>query len=344
MNELTCEMCGSTNVVKQEGLYVCQSCGTKYSPEEAKKIMEGTVEVTGTVKVDSSSELENLYEIARRARDSENSENALKYYDQILMKDANSWEAQFYVVYFRAMSCKIGEIGLAATNVYKSFDSVLNLIKKNTTEEEQTKAVAEICARSHDISLSLFNGALNTYKDISFQFRHEFKDDYSYYSSESIAILFVLGDKLVEVFPDQNHKDISATIYKEAINLASTYVSEFGNSSGVKDIIPIYTEKIREVDSSYEAPITTGGCYVATSIYGSYDCPEVWTLRRFRDNTLAKSLPGILFIKFYYAVSPTVVKYLGETKVFKNLFKPILDKFVSKLQEEGVESSSYIDE
>ena len=26
------------------------------------------------------------------------------------------------------------------------------------------------------------------------------------------------------------------------------------------------------------------GCYVATCVYGSYDCPEVWVLRRFRDN------------------------------------------------------------
>ena len=34
------------------------------------------------------------------------------------------------------------------------------------------------------------------------------------------------------------------------------------------------------------------GCYIATCVYGSYDCPEVWTLRRFRDDTLAKSDAG----------------------------------------------------
>ncbi len=28
------------------------------------------------------------------------------------------------------------------------------------------------------------------------------------------------------------------------------------------------------------------GCYIATCVYGSYDCPQVWTLRRFRDYTL----------------------------------------------------------
>ena len=84
MNELVCEMCGSNDIVKQDGLYVCQSCGTKYSVEEARKMMSGeTVEVEGTVKIDSSTELANLYEIARRAKDSDNSENAINYYDKI---------------------------------------------------------------------------------------------------------------------------------------------------------------------------------------------------------------------------------------------------------------------
>ena len=27
------------------------------------------------------------------------------------------------------------------------------------------------------------------------------------------------------------------------------------------------------------------GCYIATCVYGSYDCPQVQTLRRFRDDT-----------------------------------------------------------
>ena len=31
------------------------------------------------------------------------------------------------------------------------------------------------------------------------------------------------------------------------------------------------------------------GCYVATCVYGSYDCPEVWILRRFRDESLERT-------------------------------------------------------
>ncbi|NLX93020.1 MAG: hypothetical protein GXZ02_03995, partial [Clostridiales bacterium] len=40
----------------------------------------------------------------------------------------------------------------------------------------------------------------------------------------------------------------------------------------------------------------TGGCYVATAVYGSYDCPQVWTLRRYRDYTLAETWYGRAFI------------------------------------------------
>ena len=38
MKQLTCEMCGSTDLMKQDGVFVCQSCGMKYSVEEAKSI------------------------------------------------------------------------------------------------------------------------------------------------------------------------------------------------------------------------------------------------------------------------------------------------------------------
>ncbi|MBQ9067828.1 MAG: hypothetical protein IJ131_02045 [Eggerthellaceae bacterium] len=34
-----CELCGKSDFVKQEGMFVCQGCGTKYTLEEAKKLM-----------------------------------------------------------------------------------------------------------------------------------------------------------------------------------------------------------------------------------------------------------------------------------------------------------------
>lgn len=88
---------------------------------------------------------------------------------------------------------------------------------------------------------------------------------------------------------------------------------------------------------------SSGGCYVATAVYGSYDCPQVWTLRRYRDFELAKSFWGRAFIKTYYAISPTLVKWFGETNWFKHMWRGKLDRMVSNLQARGFSSAPYKD-
>ena len=123
--------------------------------------------------------------------------------------------------------------------------------------------------------------------------------------------------------------------------------------------ISTYTEEIRQYEEGYSHPDISlekfstigengvgqnnGGCYVATAIYGSYDCPQVWTLRRYRDYTLAKTWYGRVFIKTYYAISPTLVKWFGHTEWFKKMWKDKLDCMVANLQDNGVESTPYED-
>ena len=85
------------------------------------------------------------------------------------------------------------------------------------------------------------------------------------------------------------------------------------------------------------------GCYVATAVYGSYDCPEVWVLRRFRDHSLSKTWLGRNFIHAYYAVSPNLVNLFGNTVWFQKIAKTELDKIVSVLREKGVDGSPYED-
>lgn len=85
------------------------------------------------------------------------------------------------------------------------------------------------------------------------------------------------------------------------------------------------------------------GCYIATCIYGSYDCPQVWTLRRFRDNRLSACRFGRLFIKIYYAVSPIMVKWFGNSSVFRYFWKKVLDRLVHRLNSDGYEDVPYQD-
>ena len=115
------------------------------------------------------------------------------------------------------------------------------------------------------------------------------------------------------------------------------------------------TAAIREVEPNYNPPAyetptqqsdsnnRSGGCYVATCVYGSYDCPEVWTLRRFRDDTLGSTWYGRAFIHTYYAVSPTLVKWFGETNWFKKMWRGTLDRMVHNLRDHGVADTPYED-
>lgn len=85
------------------------------------------------------------------------------------------------------------------------------------------------------------------------------------------------------------------------------------------------------------------GCYIATAVYGSYDCPEVWTLRRLRDYRLKQTALGRKFVRCYYAVSPAFVKWFGEISWMKRFVRQILDRLVSRLKKEGIEDTPYND-
>ena len=73
---------------------------------------------------------------------------------------------------------------------------------------------------------------------------------------------------------------------------------------------------------------SSGGCYIATMVYGDYDHPQVMVLRDFRDTVLQHHVLGRAFIKFYYRYSPTWVEKLKDKKGVNRVIKKILDKFI----------------
>ena len=343
MKALQCEMCGSQDMVKQDGMFVCQHCGTKYSVEEAKKMMiEGTVDVSGsTVKIDTSDELVNLYKLARRAKNSNDTENAKKYYEMIVLKDISNWEPYFYSTFYKAMSCKIDELSEEIKRVGICVKETFLLIKENITDFEQKKeAILEIIKQFYVIRKMFDDANTSAIKGMDKLTFSEFKFIYLKNLMACTNFDTYLCDGLCEVFIDD--EAIMNTIVIQILKKRTIERIDKNLDAESK-----YVEVIKKYDKSYEIPQfkkqKSSGCYVATAVYGSYDCPEVWTLRRFRDYTLAESVFGRLFIRTYYAISPTLVKWFGKTEWFKNLWKPTLDKMVKKLNAEGVEDTPYED-
>lgn len=117
MKQLTCEMCGSTDLIKQNGVFVCQSCGCKYSVEEAKKmIIEGNIDVSGsTVKINNSAEIEYLNDKLNRSVEIKDYDSMLRISDELLRINKDNPDALF--IYGYALAC-IDETSINETVVY----------------------------------------------------------------------------------------------------------------------------------------------------------------------------------------------------------------------------------
>lgn len=336
---MKCPSCGADIQLDDSREFgFCNFCGTKVMQDKI------VVEHQGSVKIDQSDEVKNLYELARRAKNDCNSENAQKYYDMLLLKDSSSWEANFYTVYYKSMNCKIAEIQNAANRLIICEDTVLQLIKDNiTSTEEQKKAVEEMATQLISIADLLYNAEKNHCNGNYTQ-----KTVNSCFAARNICYYF--GDRVIEIFGD-DYGSIAVPCWETGITMHNGLMSWLANKETNITTITKYANKIQKFDSSYQMPsvntsskdTSSGGCYVATAVYGSYDCPQVWTLRRFRDNELALTWYGRLFIYLYYAISPTLVKWFGETNWFKNMWRGTLDKMVKNLKAKGVEDTPYQD-
>lgn len=106
MKQIVCEVCGSNDLVKEDGCFIYQYCGAKYSPEEAKRLIvevNGKVDVSGSkVTVDNTSFVERSLENARRAKAKEDWEECEKYYNMVEQYEPTNIEAIFYSSYGKA--------------------------------------------------------------------------------------------------------------------------------------------------------------------------------------------------------------------------------------------------
>lgn len=343
-NSLICKSCGG-KLVKDGNILICVECGEAYKNEDVAKIgnvvtRTKTKRATESFSAEKTERLNNLYSVARRAKEDENDEKAEKYYDMILIEDPNSWEAVYYTTYFNVTQSKIGQISSAADKLANCLNSVFNLIDEYVPSDEESSAVSEVYTKTKSFAELLYVNAQNHYtrfKDASGSISEFLTRCNSIY-----LLLCELGDQLEKRFisnPAIGNMCVEA--WKKGIEIRLNY--RFWDEASKQKILS-YSDKVKKYDPSYQGvTFNNGGCYVATCVYGSYDCPEVWTLRRFRDFKLDGTWHGRLFIKTYYAISPSLVKMFGNTTWFKKLWKPRLDKMVSKLKKQGYKDTKYFD-
>lgn len=68
----------------------------------------------------------------------------------------------------------------------------------------------------------------------------------------------------------------------------------------------------------------TGGCFIATAAYGSYEERHVKVLREFRDRYLLTNTLGRVFVSCYYSISPPVADFIRDSETLKFVVRSAL--------------------
>lgn len=260
MKGLKCELCGSNDLVKQDGVFVCQSCNTKYSVEEAKKMMFGARQTP----TENAADLSKLYELARTAKNNDNYKVAKTYYSQITKIDQKSWEAHFYNIYFEALELysngyKLRKFALQAeSTVDLSTPMVLKLVKENVTDAtEQRNAINEISDRLFFITKVFYQNSKNYYEnEISDRLKKsndQYVQDYVDKCYFAVAILYRLGDELITKFGDK-YSNVAVEAWKQGIAYHMPLMEKLVKKEVNQEKINGYADKILKYDPTYERP------------------------------------------------------------------------------------------
>lgn len=278
MKQIVCEVCGSNDLVKEDGYFICQYCGAKYSPEEAKRLIvevNGKVDVSGSkVTVDNTSFVERSLENARRAKAKEDWEECEKYYNMVEQYEPTNIEAIFYSSYGKARMALVDSDRFKREQKIKVLKNSISVIDDNYDSSpkkyEENKALIQ---RINSDLLAFLNSSfvMNTtteygkngsYTTNDSEYTYDMFVELSLGMIESIEhIIHTIPDKYKTTYLWKIIRQQYAYIY--SVCRKTSYRHNYKNKRQWLDSINRVDEKLKQLDPNYleadleELPRTT---------------------------------------------------------------------------------------
>lgn len=252
---IKCKVCGKTEFVKQDGMFVCLYCQSKYSIEEAKNLLINRNKdddniISEIQKFEDKEKLTNLYSLAEQAFLHQKYEEALNYYKEILIEQPNHWQPVFYTSYLQYLCTT-----LTLANMGKELESLRNGFSfsvKILTEKQDSKE-----------NINILKDLLNKILDICYELEAE--NDVLYKKEKGIIF-----DK-PNIEPEHNrNKNSIAILYSLLGDVYNKYLYDCANALiwwkkacilfVDKDLRKKIIAKIHFYDSQYNPPSNNVGC------------------------------------------------------------------------------------
>lgn len=312
----------------------CNHCGSNIVVEEAIK----------KVQVDLEPSVKNFYQLAEKAYNVSNYEEAYDYYRKVLEIDSDNWEAVFKKGMSAFQLSTLAKVRLpeAINGANEAISIIENKNKDMDIELIKNNFAVEI---SNIIDL-VANAKAKHYED----FKHLDNKEGSSGEQRTEYVNSILN--IVEpglnycvslISDDMANKE---TLYKKnKIKLLKAGIRYHKNLHG--NVVFVATETSAVFNKYYEMLYKLepeskdnpkyqqlkSSCYIATAVYGDYNAPEVKVLRSFRDEKLLKSNAGRSFVKGYYLVGPVLAKTVAMLPLLNSYVRRILNKIVKSIQD-----------
>ncbi len=317
-----CPNCGGELDVNAEAeCAVCKFCGSTFIVEKAinnynTNVSSNVTNINAEKVVVNGYDEKNEIDKARRLIGKDDN-LAAQTYQRIFENNPDNYEAQYLRIFYNH-ELSVKECATARDAFFR-----------------------EVVARKDEEIKPFLRKAFTLEYLTDFETNYVACASINYYDEEVIPN--GSADIMLFLYP----KDDVIKALKDKVGFYQSCLKEYDNSQ-YKIAMAKLEDIILTIDPTYQRVTfyttkKTGGCYVATCVYGSYDCPQVWILRRYRDYYLDEHWWGRLFIKVYYAISPKIVKVFGKTKWFNKINRTILNRKINKLFKKGYEDTPYID-
>jgi DNA-directed RNA polymerase subunit RPC12/RpoP len=354
MVSVNCTSCGGKiQLDNQKESGFCLHCGAKIVFREAIQKVEFV----------NGPNIDNLMKIAKTAFEDGSNAEAVDYFNKVLEIDADNWEAIYYKGLAKAWKSTLGDICLSDATRGATRALELYITRNNPTQSETYEIRNLFAVEIHKVIVALFNLSVKHYNEF-WELENSADEYWERVGHCSLALAYctsLISDDMVKSSEQiKNNKvaflkhQVTYMVEKckwlrykgDSVWNGSRYVDNYINTWVLDSVrqaaVAQYDECVAEIqknDLNYQPPVIartgytkSGGCYIATAVYGSYEAPEVMVLRKFRDEVLTKSLLGRVFIKTYYVLSPPVANWLKSAKRTNKIVKVLLDNLVNKLQ------------
>ena len=252
MKKLVCELCRSSNFGKLDGIYICRDCGSKYSLEEARRLLVDTepepVSAAEPAPAAPKQIPSDYLALARQAKVSGDDAEALRCYTLLHQADPDNWEASFFTVYYNALLCKLSQIPAAAGSVRTVLSSVMEKILTQLPRELREGAYAEVNLYASKAAEFLYSKARTHYDEMNSYVRSSYSQEMVTRCGASLDILYTLGDLFQGI---QQMQPAMLDAWKTAIAMHEKMLPLCADAQTNRDIINSYVQKVGQFDPAF---------------------------------------------------------------------------------------------